>query len=64
MMWILKECYQSEASFKRSTMDNIQYIYFKPYSGERKKQRCEDKFYAIFINLKAGFDNVNREIIR
>jgi len=52
---------ESQMGFRkgRSTMDNI-YILNHVIQREKIKRKEEKKVYALFIDLKAAFDNVNR----
>lgn len=52
---------ESQAGFRkgRSTMDNI-FILNHIVQREKVKERGDDKVFALFIDLKAAFDKVNR----
>ena len=52
---------ESQAGFRkgRSTMDNI-FILNHIVQREKGKKRGDDKVHALFIDLKAAFDNVDR----
>lgn len=51
---------ESQAGFRkgRSTVDNI---YILNHVIQREKTKEESKVYALFIDLKAAFDNVDRD---
>lgn len=53
---------ESQAGFRRgrSTMDNV-FILNHLVQREKKKGGKESKIYALFVDLKAAFDNVDRE---
>jgi len=53
---------ENQAGFRkgRSTMDNI-FILNHIVQREKVKERGENKVYALFIDLKAAFDNVDRK---
>lgn len=53
---------ESQAGFRRgrSTMDNI-FILNHLSQREKRKGKGEDKVYAFFVDLKAAFDNVDRD---
>jgi len=53
---------ESQGGFRRgrSTMDNV-FILNHLVQREKKKEGKESKIYALFVDLKAAFDNVDRE---
>jgi len=53
---------ESQAGFRkgRSTIDNI-FVLNHIVQRENLKRKEEKKVYAVFIDLKAAFDNVDRE---
>ncbi|XP_024884072.1 uncharacterized protein LOC112462473, partial [Temnothorax curvispinosus] len=53
---------ESQAGFRRgrSTMDNV-FILNHLVQREKKKEGKESKVYALFVDLKAAFDNVDRK---
>lgn len=52
---------ESQAGFRKksSTIDNI-YVLNHIVQREKEKEKGEEKIYALFIDLKAAFDKVNR----
>ncbi|KMQ96026.1 rna-directed dna polymerase from mobile element jockey-like protein [Lasius niger] len=56
---------ESQAGFRkgRSTMDTI-FILNHLVQLEKGKDKEKDKIFAVFVDLKAAFDNVDREISR
>ena len=55
---------ESQAGFRRqrSTLDNI-YTLTHIIQREQNKEKDDKKIYALFIDLKAAFDNVDRDIL-
>ncbi|XP_020285268.1 golgin subfamily A member 6-like protein 6 [Pseudomyrmex gracilis] len=53
---------ESQAGFRKekSTLDNI-YVLNHVVQREKEKERGERKVHALFIDLKAAFDNVDRK---
>jgi len=55
---------ESQTGFRkcRSTIDNIMILYHI-MQREKRKRRKNGKVYILFANLKAAFDNVDRDIL-
>lgn len=60
----LKLLPESQAGFRkgRSTIDNI-FVLNYIIQREKESEGRSSKVYALFIDLKAAFDNINREIL-
>lgn len=52
---------ESQAGFRkgRSTMDNI-YVLSHVIQRDKEKEKEKEEVYALFVDLKAAFDNVDR----